>query len=278
MPAVASADPSDTSGSPVRPWPMLQPWAMLAPTPMSRPPATARAIRGLSGMRSCRPATRAAPARTPSASQSWNGSRLPASIAIRVSSAVLIRSGKGRTPARGRHGRVGLGATAAMAERTGSAADRALFCIIDGPTRGRPWSSAGVRVEFRRLAAQAGVRRRFAPHQLRHAHALELAREDVPLNIVQRQLGHANLGTTSIYLQGDRPRGDHLDRPHAPSADDVRQRRTAARSRSARTSGSATALPLHPGEASLHGASQTIEPRPERACALRVLDTLACAL
>jgi integrase len=46
-----------------------------------------------------------------------------------------------------------------------------LFCIIDGPTRGRPWSSANVRVEFRRLAAQAGVRRRFAPHQQRHAHA-----------------------------------------------------------------------------------------------------------
>jgi site-specific recombinase XerD len=77
-----------------------------------------------------------------------------------------------------------------------------LFCIIDGPTRGRPWSSAGVRVELRRLAAQAGVRRRFAPHQLRHAHALELAREGVPLNIIQRQLGHVNLGTTSIYLQG----------------------------------------------------------------------------
>jgi site-specific recombinase XerD len=55
-----------------------------------------------------------------------------------------------------------------------------------------PWSSAGVRVEFRRLAAQAGVRRRFAPHQLRHA----LAREGVPLNVIQRQLGHANLGTT----------------------------------------------------------------------------------
>ncbi len=35
-----------------------------------------------------------------------------------------------------------------------------LFCIIDGPTRGRSWSSAGVRVEFRRLAARAGVRRR----------------------------------------------------------------------------------------------------------------------
>jgi hypothetical protein len=27
-------------------------------------------------------------------------------------------------------------------------------------------------------------------------------RSGVPLNIIQRQLGHANLGTTSIYLQG----------------------------------------------------------------------------
>jgi site-specific recombinase XerD len=80
-----------------------------------------------------------------------------------------------------------------------------LFCIIDGHTRGRAWSAAAVRSELRRLAACAGVRRRFAPHQLRHAHALELAREGVPLNIIQRQLGHANLGTTSIYLQGIDP-------------------------------------------------------------------------
>src|SRR6266542_2155723 len=70
---------------------------------------------------------------------------------------------------------------------------------------GRRWSAAAVRAEFRRLAARAGVRRRFAPPQLRHAHALELAREGVALNIIQRQLGHANLGTTSIYLQGIDP-------------------------------------------------------------------------
>jgi integrase/recombinase XerD len=77
-----------------------------------------------------------------------------------------------------------------------------LFCVIAGSTCGRPWSSAKAHAEFRRLAAQAGIRRRFAPHQLRHAHAVELAREGVPLNVIQRQLGHANLGTTSIYLQG----------------------------------------------------------------------------
>jgi site-specific recombinase XerD len=73
-----------------------------------------------------------------------------------------------------------------------------LFCIIDGPTRGRPWAADAARSQLRRLAAAAGVRRRFAPHQLRHAHAVELAHEGVPLNVIQRQLGHTNLGVTSI--------------------------------------------------------------------------------
>jgi site-specific recombinase XerD len=77
-----------------------------------------------------------------------------------------------------------------------------LLCVIDGPTRGRAWSASAVRGELRRHAAEAGVRRRFAPHQLRHAHAVELAREGVSLNVIQRQLGHSNLRTTSIYLQG----------------------------------------------------------------------------
>jgi integrase/recombinase XerD len=46
------------------------------------------------------------------------------------------------------------------------------------------------------------VRRRFAPHQLRHAHAVEMSREGVPLLVIQRQLGHANLAITSVYLRG----------------------------------------------------------------------------
>jgi integrase/recombinase XerD len=43
------------------------------------------------------------------------------------------------------------------------------------------------------------------PHHLRHAHALELAHEGVPLNVIRRQLGHRNLGVTSNYLQGTDP-------------------------------------------------------------------------
>jgi site-specific recombinase XerD len=70
-----------------------------------------------------------------------------------------------------------------------------LFCVVNGPTRGRRWSSAAARAELRRTAADAGVRRRFAPHQLRHAHAVEMAHEGVPLVVIQRQLGHSNLGS-----------------------------------------------------------------------------------
>jgi site-specific recombinase XerD len=92
-----------------------------------------------------------------------------------------------------------------------------LFCVVVGPTAGGPWSSTAARSEFRRVARQAGVRRRFAPHQLRHAHAVEMAREGVPLNIIQRQLGHANLGITSIYLQGI-DSGEIIDAVHGRSA------------------------------------------------------------
>jgi integrase/recombinase XerD len=76
-----------------------------------------------------------------------------------------------------------------------------LLCVIEGPDQGRPWAASAVRVQLQRLATAAGVRRSFAPHQLRHAHAIELAHEGIPLNVIQRQLGHADLRVTSIYLQ-----------------------------------------------------------------------------
>ena len=78
----------------------------------------------------------------------------------------------------------------------------ALFCVLRGPTRGRPCTAAGIRSQLRSAAVAAGVRRRFAPHQLRHAHAVEMSREGVPLLVIQRQLGHADLGITSVYLRG----------------------------------------------------------------------------
>jgi site-specific recombinase XerD len=47
-----------------------------------------------------------------------------------------------------------------------------LFCVIVGPTRGHAGSATAARLELHRTAIDAGVRRRLAPHQLRHAHAV----------------------------------------------------------------------------------------------------------
>ena len=78
----------------------------------------------------------------------------------------------------------------------------AVLCVIHGPTAGRRWEAAAARKQLHHATSAAGVRRRFAPHQLLHAHAVEMAHEGVPLVVIQRQLGHANLGITSVYLQG----------------------------------------------------------------------------
>jgi hypothetical protein len=78
----------------------------------------------------------------------------------------------------------------------------ALFCVLRGATRGAPCAPAGIRMQLQKTARGAGVRRRFAPHQLRHAHAVEMSREGISLVVIQRQLGHADLGITSAYLRG----------------------------------------------------------------------------
>jgi site-specific recombinase XerD len=50
--------------------------------------------------------------------------------------------------------------------------------------------------------------------ELRHAHTVEMAHGGVPLVVIQRQLGQANLGVASVYLQGI-----HSSRSSAPSTD-----------------------------------------------------------
>jgi len=71
-----------------------------------------------------------------------------------------------------------------------------LFCTLDG----KPLKTAYVRALLPRLAAKAGIEKRVHAHGLRHTHAAELAREGVPMNVIQAQLGHTNIATTSRYL------------------------------------------------------------------------------
>lgn len=75
-----------------------------------------------------------------------------------------------------------------------------VFCVLSGPTAGRAMHPSQVRLEMRRAATAAGVRRRFAPHQLRHGMAVDWMHEHKDVYLLQRQLGHSHLGVTTRYL------------------------------------------------------------------------------
>lgn len=72
-----------------------------------------------------------------------------------------------------------------------------VFCTL----KGDPIETAYVRAMMPRLALKAGIEKRVHAHGLRHTHAAELAREGLPLNLVQAQLGHSSLATTDRYLR-----------------------------------------------------------------------------
>jgi integrase len=93
-----------------------------------------------------------------------------------------------------------------------------LLCVINGATRGRHWSQAAARAELRRTAA-AGVRRRFAPHQLRPAHAVEIARESVPLIASSS----ANSGTATSASPAPISKASTAARSSRPSTPDARR-------------------------------------------------------
>jgi len=51
-------------------------------------------------------------------------------------------------------------------------------------------------------------------------HAIEMAHEGIPLIVIQRQLGHANLGIHLDLPSGDRQRRDHRHSSRSSGADD----------------------------------------------------------
>jgi integrase len=78
----------------------------------------------------------------------------------------------------------------------------ALFCVIEGPTAGKAWSSADVRKKIKLLAAAPGIRRRVAPHQLRHACAVQMREDGFDIVYISRHLGHQDLAITTHYMRG----------------------------------------------------------------------------
>jgi site-specific recombinase XerD len=82
---------------------------------------------------------------------------------------------------------------------------RPLFCVCRKPHVGRAMNPSSVREHLPELAVRAGIQKRVHPHGLRHTFASELMREGVPLQHIQRLLGHADLRTTVRYLHDLNP-------------------------------------------------------------------------
>lgn len=77
-----------------------------------------------------------------------------------------------------------------------------VMCIVQGPTRGQQWSTAAARAAYHYVGELAEIDRRVACHQLRHALAVSMARQGLPLHVISKQLGHGNVATTATYLAG----------------------------------------------------------------------------
>ncbi len=78
-----------------------------------------------------------------------------------------------------------------------------LLCVIHGPTRGRPWAASSAREELRAVALRAGVRRRFVPHQLCHAYAVERASRSSSSGLT-KDIGGGPFWHVLVLVPGDR--------------------------------------------------------------------------
>ncbi len=84
-------------------------------------------------------------------------------------------------------------------ERPRRVATDQLFIILQGKSRGRPMTPAGIRSLFR-CRRVTPLLRRANPHRLRHTFGADMARSGINLPVLQRMMGHADSRTTLQYI------------------------------------------------------------------------------
>ncbi len=71
--------------------------------------------------------------------------------------------------------------------------------LFPSSKRGRPFSLNGIQKRFKSLAREAGLAGHHSCHSCRHSYAVYLYERTKNLRLIQRELGHSNVSTTTIY-------------------------------------------------------------------------------
>ena len=95
----------------------------------------------------------------------------------------------------------------------------AVLCVIHGPTAGRRWEASAARKQLHHAAVAAGVRRRFAPHQLRHA-----TRSRWRMKAFRSLSSSVSWGMPTLGSPASTCRASIAARSSAPSTDGPRRR------------------------------------------------------
>jgi len=63
------------------------------------------------------------------------------------------------------------------------------------------WSKKSIQDYVKKVGKQAGVEKNVHPHIFRHSRAMHLLQDGMPMEVIQKLLGHANISTTQIYAR-----------------------------------------------------------------------------
>ena len=101
-----------------------------------------------------------------------------------------------------------------ITKREGKVRNTDAYLFHPGKRWNKPYTPNRIRQIFQNYVSKAGLQqsygkdtlgrnlKMFTPHSLRHSHLFHnVVDRGVPLPIVQKQVGHSNLKTTSVYLQ-----------------------------------------------------------------------------